>query len=757
MFNKFKIWISEKSSSTVFGDAYKGITSLYAKNQVAFGIEMLIAYIVSMFLTGAILTLFLNLTEGGGYPFSLYNLFALYINHGIVASLFIFFFVQIIIFKYIRIFSTGRKRDMEQNMDISEEGTYGTAGKMDRKEMAETFIISPIKENKATIFGRDPQNPNNLVAQKHPLLKINRNTFMVAGPSAGKSATFVIPLIMQILRRGESAIVSDPKSELFKYLSELAKKLGYEVRILNLNPMFLQNSDPCNFMMYVGEDPDKAQVMSNAIIKNTTGGDEIFNFWTEGPLNLLQALILRINIGNDYLPEEKNLPQIFTYLKSHDLEEMEMDFENLSETHPAKAPFKIFKDGDDKVKKQVVQGLAIKLKLFNSPLLTKILSKTEGNMDVLNPGRKKCLYFIGSNDQDDSMSAMVSLFYTLLYQELVRYADMRTDGQLPVAVHMVLDEYANMSTIPSFEKKLSTVRSRNIVTYIICQDINQLKTKHPGETWKTVLNDCDYFLMLKTNDPDTMKWWSEMSGEQTVTVTNKRYKKSKVSLFNLHVEEDASEGQGKRATYTTDEVRRLKNDEVLVLVSQRKILKLKTFFYKDHPYSKYIKEVLPVQHYPFWRLIEDGVVGPDFDYDKEPSYIIEIQKDEKMEIDEDYDPDEMLGVFNNRLTPKKLNKLIPQRFIKKEDVPIKEETSQELIQVKTVKLNKTKEEILIKKEHVSSNKEKKLPPKPTNNVQCEHPKHKEISPSLANSFVNSNMDFFSDDSSSSALNDAEDL
>lgn len=651
MFDNLKNNLNTKIQDTVFGEARAGMKYLLRKNKKMLGVEFIVCYIVTIFVTGAGIISVKNL-GGAGYRMSLINMVAAWLKYyGVIISIPVFIFFQLIILKCIRLFNTAYHRDEERNYDISEEGAYGNSKFMTEDEMKKSFVLQPIKDIKVPIFGKNPYNPKLIVGQKHPLMKLNRNTFMVAGPSAGKSATFVIPLIMQIMRAGQSAIISDPKSELFKILSELGKMLGYEVRILNLNPMFLDNSDSCNFLLYVGEDVDKAQVVSNAIINTTTDGNDLLDFWTEGALNLLQAIILRINVGNDFRADEKNLPMLFTYLTQNTLEDMEADFENLPKEHPAYAPFLIFKDGDDKPKKQVLQGLRIKLKLFNSVKLRKILSKSEGSIDILNPGRKRCLYFIGSNDQDSSMSSVVSLFYTLVYQELVKYADRRVDGQLPITVHMVLDEYANMAAIPDFEKKLSTVRSRNIVTYIICQDINQLKTKHPGETWKTVLNDCDYFMMLKTNDPDTMDWWEKMGGSQTINVKNKRYYRSKLDMTGIHAQEQLTEGLGTRQVLMADEVRKLKDDEVLILVSQRDVAKLKTFFWKkDHPYGQYIAKhedtmyVLPAQHYPFWKLIEDGIVDKDFDYDHEPSFVMELKPDENLVIDEDYDPDEILRI-----------------------------------------------------------------------------------------------------------------
>ena len=658
MFSKFKIWLQKKTDMTIFGQAYNSLSYLLTSNKIAFTIEMLITFLISILISGRIMLGIMNLF-GENYSVTLWNCFAAWLGKGgIVFSLVVFVFVQVMIGRFIRRFAKSSRHEDERNINISTEGTYGTASIMSDEVMKETFVMDTLKNNKNTIFGKYKKNPNIIVSQKHPLLKVNRNVLMIAGPSAGKSATFVIPLLFQIMRRGESAIVSDPKSELFKICSELAKKLGYEVRIMNLNPLYLGNSDPCNFLQYVGDDIDKAQVMSTAIINNTTDAADVKDFWTEGAVNLLQAVMLYINIGNTFRPSEKNLPYLFEWLVGNDNDTIDNTFLSLPNEHPAKAPALIFVGGDDKVKKQTLQGLRIKLKLFNSPKLRKILSKTEGGIDIINPGRKKCMYFVGSSDQDSSMDPIVSLFYTLVYQELVRYADMRKDQQLPITVHMVLDEYANMGTIPDFEKRLSTVRSRNIVTYIILQDINQLKKKHPLDSYKTVINDCDYFLLEKTNDIDTMTWWSEMCGSMTVEDVNARYSMDKSDALDLHNEETKTQTKTQRKTYNPDEIRKLGEHEILVLVTQRDPIKLDTFFWKtDHPYAKHVVEVLPSQHYPLWRLIEDGIVSPDFDYDNEPSYVMEIPEDEMVEINPSYDPDQILKEFHKNEEGKQLKKV----------------------------------------------------------------------------------------------------
>ena len=556
-------------------------------------------------------------------------------------------------FKIMTSLSTG-KFDEERNYIKSESGLYGTATEMELSRQKEIFEIASKEEVKGTIFGTSKYDYSKLFAQKKVMF-LNKNMIIVGGPGSGKSASMIIAMLFQIIARGESAIVSDPKGELFKFVSEIAKMCGYEVRILNLNPPFLDNSDACNIMAHV-TNATKARTFAATIIDNTAA---VKDFWAEGAENALVAIVLLIVIGDRYPKEKKTIVEVYKFLKTHtDVKSFELEFSNLPSNHPALGPFSFFKGGEPKVKGQVLQGLGYKLAIFNDEKIQKIMGNALGSINMLNPGRKKCMYFVGSNDQEASMAYVLALFYTLLYQELVLYADQRNPQELPVPVHMVLDEYANMGSIPAFEKKLSTVRSRNIITTIVLQDINQAKTKHPMDTWKTVVNDCDYFLLLKTNDSDTANWFAELSGDETLEVNNVKTDEHIWNIFKLHQNYSNTKGYGKRSLYTMHEVRTLSKKHLLLVVSGENIIKLRKFYWKDHPFAKYVNEVLPTEHYPLWKLVEDGVVDKNFDYDNSPTIRMEQKKVEEVIVDKNYNALSML---------KQAGK---ERGIKVEDEPI---------------------------------------------------------------------------------------
>ena len=70
--------------------------------------------------------------------------------------------------------------------------------------------------------------------------------------------------------------------------------------------------------------------------------------------------------------------------------------------------------------------------------------------------------------------------YSQLFNLLCDRADNDFDGRLPVHVRCLLDEFANIGTIPNFEKLIATIRSREISACVILQAQSQLKAIYKG-------------------------------------------------------------------------------------------------------------------------------------------------------------------------------------------------------------------------------------------------------------------------------------
>ena len=78
---------------------------------------------------------------------------------------------------------------------------------------------------------------------------------------------------------------------------------------------------------------------------------------------------------------------------------------------------------------------------------------------------------------------------TQMFQTLFDLADEKYGGSLPMPVHFLMDEFANVSLPDDFAKILSVMRSRNVFVSIILQNITQLKALFEKE-WESIMGNC---------------------------------------------------------------------------------------------------------------------------------------------------------------------------------------------------------------------------------------------------------------------------
>jgi type IV secretion system protein VirD4 len=269
-------------------------------------------------------------------------------------------------------------------------------------------------------------------------------------------------------------------------------------------------------------------------------------------------------------------------------------------SHPAKAPFSIFKKSSDTVKSGVVGGLANRLQVFQAKLIRQITSHDE--IDLTLPGKEKCAYFVITSDQDSTFDFIVSLFFSFVFIKLVRYADAREDRRLPVAVHIVGDEWCNAAgAVHDFTKKVSTIRSRNISISILFQNIAQLKNRYPNDQWQEILGSCDLQLFLGATDEMTAKYVSDRTGEVTIGVSSRAKMLGTWRISNYAAQFRETTSIGKRKLLTPDEVLRLPINQALVIVRGQKVLKVDKFDYTLHPESRKLKPTKAADYVPEWR------------------------------------------------------------------------------------------------------------------------------------------------------------
>ena len=445
---------------------------------------------------------------------------------------------------------------------------WGTASAVNKK-----YAQQPKSENKLLT-----QNVAiGLNAKKH---RRNLNTLVIGGSGAGKTRFFCKPNLMQCCRN--SYFVLDPKGEIVRDVGELLSQKGYEVRVLDLISM--EKSHCYNPFVYLQSDNDIQRLVTNLFKATTPKGSQSNDpFWDTSASMLLSALVYYLHY--EAPEDEQNFAMVMEMLRAGAIENEEdsrptpldylfADLEMDRPDHIALKYYRSYHAGSAKTLKSIQITLAARLEKFNLESLASLTCTDE--LDLATMGEKKVALFAIIPDNDSSFNFLVSILYTQLFQQLFYSADHIHGGALPVPVHFLMDEFANVSLPDDFDKILSVMRSRGVSVSIILQNLAQLKALFEKQ-WESIVGNCDEFLYLGGNEQSTHKYVSELLGKSTID-TNP-YGKSSGRSGNYSTNYQISG----RELLTPDEVRMLDNQYAILFIrGERPVLDFKYDILK-HP------------------------------------------------------------------------------------------------------------------------------------------------------------------------------
>lgn len=468
---------------------------------------------------------------------------------------------------------------------------------------------------------------------------INDNIFVVGGSGTGKTRYFVKPNILQMYC---NYVVIDPKGSVAEECGMAFEKNGYNVGYLNLVKM--DKSMGYNPFEYFKKPEDVQSFVQNLISntsdKNKSGGDE---FFVKAEMTWLMSMIYLIMSecrGDENLFSFNTVLMLLQHSDAkedgNDTYESDVDrlFKQLQREHRAETHgaitytyrdlailnYQIYKLGAGKTAKSILISIGVRLSIFASPELKRILQKDELHLERLGQpmitsadendcknlsldidrdvyerftkGRtdkpsyedlpknrlRKSILFIVINDSDDVFNFMASIILQQLYTQLYYIADARADHKLPIHVRIINDEFANCGKQPDFNRKISTMRSREISTAVIVQGISQIKSKSLyGDDWEAIFENCSITLFLGSKGPTTQKVISELAGKETVTHVTHSTSKGTSSSYTVGEQLIASD------VYSIGDIAMLDNRKCLIHIQGQHIYEDWKYDVKDHP------------------------------------------------------------------------------------------------------------------------------------------------------------------------------
>ncbi len=201
------------------------------------------------------------------------------------------------------------------------------------------------------------------------------------------------------------------------------------------------------------------------------------------------------------------------------------------------------------------------------------------------PGRRQAVFLL-VDDQDHSFDFLAAMAIHQAVTLNCRKANRVYGSKLPRPVHFILDEFANIATIPSFERIIAVTRSRNVVMHVILQSLNQLSSRY-GDDASTIRDNCSALLFLGGQSEQTLEGLSKLSGTETVDEVTTSRTGQALSPTTRNRNRHA------RDLATIAQLRMLDADDAVVMIDHQRPFRGPKVDTNRHPLYRYVWSAHP--------------------------------------------------------------------------------------------------------------------------------------------------------------------
>jgi type IV secretion system protein VirD4 len=392
----------------------------------------------------------------------------------------------------------------------------------------------------------------------------NLNVLLLGGSGSGKTRGYVLPNLMQGMA---DYIVSDPKGEILRSTGGMLENMGYRIRVLNLIDM--EKSNRYNPLAYARSDTDVMKIVTD-FIKNTTDkqAQKGEQFWQDAEKALMQAFLLYLfHEAPTYEQNFGMVPTLLQYMVINEedegcaspLDKLFNDLESRTPEHIAVRHWKLIRNSPARTLKSIRITMAARINKFLERRVAGLLSEDEFDLRSLGGGQKTAIFCV-LPDNDTTFNFIAGMLYSQLIKELYYKADHSDMGTLERPVLLMMDEFANIALPDDFDLILATCRSRGISISIIIQNLSQIKALFKDK-WENIVGNCNTMVYLGGSEQATREYVSKALGKATINYQTVG-KSSNHSNTNINITG--------RELMTPDEIRTMKDDECLVLISGEK-------------------------------------------------------------------------------------------------------------------------------------------------------------------------------------------
>ena len=443
----------------------------------------------------------------------------------------------------------------------------------------------------------DPKFENNVILTKTEFLTMNTrpknpanarnlNACIIGSSGSGKTRFWLTP---QLLQAHSSYVCVDPKGGVLSQVGAFLQRRGYQVKVFN--SIDFSKSMHYNPLSYIHNEADILKFV-DTLIANTKGeGKEGDPFWTKAETLLYCALIAYIIF--EAPAEDRNINTLVDMISGMDIKEddesymnaVDYMFKGLEKRKPdcfAVKQYKKYKLASGKTAKSILISCGSRLAPFDIPQLREIMSYDELELDRI--GDRKTAVFFTISDTTPTYNFIVALAFSQMFNLLCERADNVHGGRLPHHVRVLWDEAANTGQVPSLEKLVAVIRSREVSLCLFYQQYAQCKAIYKDNA-ETILGNMDSVVFLGGRESSTIKEISEnWLGKATISMQTEGRSRGQSESYNQNTQRLG------RELMTPSELATMPGDKCILQLRGLPPFFSSKYDLKQHPNYKYTAE-----------------------------------------------------------------------------------------------------------------------------------------------------------------------
>ena len=343
---------------------------------------------------------------------------------------------------------------------------------------------------------------------------------------SGKGVGLVIPTL---LSWEHSAVITDLKGELWALTSGWRQKYARN-KVLRFEPAALSGGVYWNALdeIRLATEYEVGDVQNLATLLVDPDGKGLATHWQKTAQALLVGVILHVLYKAQQEGTDATLPAVDDMLSNPDRESAELWMEMATYTHvhgknhpTVGAAARDMLDRPDEEAGSVLSTAKSYLALYRDPVVRRNVSKSEFRIkDLMNFETPVSLYIVTHPNDKARLRPLVRVLINMIVRLLADKMDF-VNGQ-PKAHYqhrllMLLDEFPSLGKLDILQEALAFIAGYGIKCYLICQDINQLKSRETGYGHdESITSNCHVQSAFPPNRVETAEHLSKLTGQTTV-------------------------------------------------------------------------------------------------------------------------------------------------------------------------------------------------------------------------------------------------